>query len=116
MEAGAKSSDDAEETGIGMELTLTENDKVRKVSQDELFWSSSDNEDDDEPASVNKEGTDYLGNDHDMTRSSHAIALVNGEKSNIIEYISSDRVRVHEYSDNIDSHDDINAMKDMTQI
>ena len=62
------------------------------MNQDELFWSSSDNEDDDmkdEPASVNEEGNEYLGDDHDMAESSHATTFINGEKGNIIEFITS---------------------------
>ena len=49
------------------------------MNHDELFWSSSDNEDDDmndEPASVKKEGNDCLGDDHDMAESSHATAFI----------------------------------------
>ena len=96
-----------------MELTLAENDKIKELNQDELFWLSSDNEDDDmtdEPTSVNKEGNDCLGADQDMAESSHATAFINGEGGNIIEFITSDRIRVHEYLDDVNFHDDINVM------
>ena len=53
-----------------MELTLAEEDKTRELDQDELFWLSSDNDDDilaDEPAPVDKEGNDLSVDDQDTT-------------------------------------------------
>ena len=107
-----------------MKLTLARDNMAQEMNHDELFWSSSDDEDDDmindmtsKPASKNKEEdeTNYSVNNQETVRSNHEAVDRDGERNNIIEFVTSDRVRVHRYLDDVVFYEDMNVKEGTTQ-
>ena len=116
------STDDEDESSNDMELTLARDNMTQEMNHDELFWSSSDDEDDDmisdmadEPASVDKEEDDCSVDKQEMVKSNHEAVDRDGERNNIIEFVTSDRVRVHRYLDDVVFYEDMNVKEETTQ-
>ena len=92
------------ESSNDMELTLARGNMTQEMNDDELFWSSSDDDEDDDiildmtsrlaPASKEEEETYYSDSDE--------------ENSSISESVTSEKIRVHMYLDDVVFYEDVN--------